>query len=41
MNRTTFFFYVRRPFGERLTQSQIDGMSAILDESDYRGLSPD
>lgn len=39
MNRTTFFAYARRaPFGGRLTQSQIDGMNAILDEWDRRGL---
>lgn len=37
MNRTTFFAYVRRaPFGGRLTQSQIDGMNAILDEWERR-----
>ena len=32
INRTTFFNYVRKaPFGGRLIQSQIDGMTAILD----------
>ena len=37
MNRTTFLAYARRaPFGGRLTQSQIDGMNAILDEWDRR-----
>ncbi|MGN7883621.1 chitinase [Ensifer sp. 22460] len=37
MNRTTFLAYARRaPFGHRLTQSQIDGMNAILDEWDRR-----
>ncbi|MCK3780472.1 chitinase [Ensifer sesbaniae] len=37
MNRTTFLAYARRaPFGGRLTQSQIDGMNAILDEWDLR-----
>ncbi|KQV36449.1 MULTISPECIES: hypothetical protein [unclassified Rhizobium] len=39
MNMTTFFAYVRRaPFGGRLTQSQIDGLNAILSEWDKRGL---
>ncbi len=39
MNLTTFFAYVRRaPFGGRLTQAQIDGMTAILKEWDKRGL---
>lgn len=39
MNLTTFFAYVRRaPFGGRLTQSQIDGMNAILSEWEARGL---
>lgn len=39
MNLTTFFSYVRRaPFGGRLTQSQIDGMTAILAEWEKRGL---
>lgn len=39
MNPTTFFAYVRRaPFGGRLVQSQIDGMSAILTEWEKRGL---
>lgn len=37
MNRTTFLAYARRaPFGGRLTQSQKDGMIAILDEWDRR-----
>lgn len=37
MNRTTFLDYARRaPFCGRLTQSQIDGMTAILDEWDRR-----
>lgn len=32
MNRTTFFSYVRNaPFGGKLSQSQINGMNAILD----------
>lgn len=40
MNRTTFFAYARRaPFGGRLTQSQVDGLSKILDEWMARGLS--
>ncbi|KQY17453.1 hypothetical protein ASE23_01995 [Rhizobium sp. Root73] len=39
MNLTTFFAYARRaPFGGRLTQAQIDGMTAILDEWDKRKL---
>lgn len=39
MNLTTFFAYARRaPFGGRLTQAQIDGMTAILAEWDKRGL---
>jgi len=39
MNLTTFFSYVRRaPFGGRLTQAQIDGMTAILTEWDRRKL---
>ncbi len=39
MNLTTFFAYARRaPFGGRLTQAQIDGMTAILTEWDKRGL---
>lgn len=39
MNLTTFFAYARRaPFGGRLTQAQIDGMTAILKEWDKRGL---
>lgn len=32
LNRKTFFSYVRRaPFSGRLTQSQVDGMNAVLD----------
>jgi len=32
LNLTTFFAYVRKsPFGGRLTQSQIDGLNAIID----------
>lgn len=39
MNLTTFFAYARRaPFGGRLTQAQIDGMSAILTEWSKRKL---
>jgi putative chitinase len=39
MNLTTFFAYARRaPFGGRLTQAQIDGMTAILNEWDRRKL---
>lgn len=39
MNLTTFFAYARRaPFGGRLTQAQIDGMTAILKEWDKRKL---
>lgn len=39
MNLTTFFAYARRaPFGDRLTQAQIDGMIAILAEWDKRKL---
>jgi hypothetical protein len=39
MNITTFLAYVRRaPFGGRLAQAQIDGMTAILKEWDKRGL---
>lgn len=39
MNLTTFFAYARRaPFGGRLTQAQIDGMMAILNEWDRRKL---
>ncbi|WP_273794713.1 chitinase [Brucella intermedia] len=40
-NPTTFFSYIRRaPFGGRLTQGQIDGINAILAESEKRG-TPD
>ena len=40
MNRTTFFAYARRaPFGGRLSQQQVDGLSAILDEAVKRRLS--
>lgn len=36
-NRTTFFAYVRKlPFGGRLTQKQVEGMNAILDEWERR-----
>lgn len=39
MNLTTFFAYARRaPFGGRLTQAQIDGMTAILAEWEKRKL---
>jgi putative chitinase len=39
MNLTTFFAYARRaPFGGRLTQAQIDGMTATLTEWDKRKL---
>lgn len=39
MNLTTFFAYARRaPFGGRLTQAQIDGMTAVLTEWDKRKL---
>ena len=40
LDRTTFFSYVRpAPFGNRLTQEQVDGMNALLDmwEQDFRG----
>ncbi|MBX3536416.1 MAG: hypothetical protein KF735_02160 [Chelatococcus sp.] len=34
-NRSTFFSYARRsPFGDRLTQQQVDGMTDILNEWD-------
>ncbi|CAH1670838.1 MULTISPECIES: hypothetical protein [unclassified Chelatococcus] len=34
-NRSTFFAYARRsPFGDRLTQQQVDGMTDILNEWD-------
>lgn len=34
MNKTTFFAYARRaPFGGRLSQSQVDGTSAIITEA--------
>lgn len=40
MNRTTFFAYARRaPFGGRLSQAQVEGVTAILDEWDRRNLS--
>lgn len=39
MNRTTFFAYARRaPFGGRLQQAQIDGMSAITNQFFRLGL---
>ncbi|OCP37929.1 hypothetical protein [Ensifer sp. LC163] len=39
MNRTTFLAFARKaPFGGRLTQAQIDGMNAVLDEWQRRGL---
>ena len=39
MNRNVFFEYVRKaPFGGRLTQSQVDGLTKILDEWDRRKL---
>lgn len=40
MNRTTLFAYLRRaPFGGRLTQSQIDGINAIVDTFNHLGLT--
>lgn len=40
LNRTTFFAYVRKaPFGGKLTQGQVNGMTAILDEWERRNLS--
>lgn len=42
INRTTFFAYIRRaPFGGSLKQSQVDGVTKILDEWDRRGLEDD
>ncbi len=42
MNRNIFFEYVRNaPFGGRLTQSQVQGLTAILDEWDLRKLTDD
>jgi putative chitinase len=42
MNRNVFFEYVRNaPFGGRLTQSQVDGLTKILDEWDRRGFDDD
>ncbi|UXT99432.1 hypothetical protein [Agrobacterium tumefaciens] len=39
-NPTTFFSYIRRaPFGGRLTQSQIDGVNAIISEAGDCALS--
>lgn len=39
MNRNVFFEYVRKaPFGGRITQEQVDGLTKILDEWDSRGL---
>ena len=40
IDRTTFFACVRRTlFGGRLTQGQVDGLSAILDEWEYLDLT--
>ena len=40
IDRTTFFAYVRRTlFGGRLSQGQVDGLNAILDEWEYLDLS--
>jgi putative chitinase len=42
MNRNIFFEYVRNaPFGGRLTQSQVQGLTVILDEWDLRKLTDD
>lgn len=39
MNYTTFFAYARRaPFGGRLSQAQVDGTRAILEEASRRNL---
>lgn len=39
-NQTTFFSYIRRaPFGGRLTQSQIDGITVILEQWAFYGLT--
>ena len=40
MNNTTFFTYARRaPFGGRLSQAQMDGTSAIINEAMKRCLA--
>jgi len=40
INRTTFFAYARRsPFGNRLTQAQVQGMGFILDAWEKSGLT--
>lgn len=42
MNRTTFFAYARKaPFGGSLWQTQVEGITAILDEWERRGLKDD
>jgi putative chitinase len=42
MNRNIFFEYVRKaPFGNRLTQSQVEGLTKILDEWEVRKLEDD
>lgn len=42
LDLTTFFAYARRaPFGGRLTQQQVDGMTAILDAWNKHGFSSD
>lgn len=42
IDRKIFFAYVRRaPFGGRILQKQIDGMTAILDEWEHRQLTDD
>lgn len=40
MNRETFFTWVRKNiFNGRLTQSQVDGMNAILDAAEELGVT--